>query len=109
MWYTSYLENRKQCVRVMNVTSVYLDYNIGFPQGSILGSLLFGTFVNDLPNVCPPDVICQRYADDVVLYVHAKSQHRNGLTMNEVAQWLINSRLHLNVLKTILLKGQIMM
>ncbi len=37
MWYKSYLENRKQCVRVINVTYVYLDYNIGVPQGSILG------------------------------------------------------------------------
>ncbi len=74
MWFKSYLENIKQCVWVINATSDYLDYNIGVPQGSILGPLLFSMYVNDLPNVCPPDVMCQMYADDVVLYVHAKSQ-----------------------------------
>ncbi len=105
MWFKSYLENRKQCVRVINATSEYLDYNIGVLQGSILGPLLFSMYVNDFPNVCPSDVMCQMYADDVVLYVHAKSQQQAAQkltdTMNQVAQWLINSRLHLTVRKTV--------
>ncbi len=97
------MENRKQCLRVINATSEYLDYNIGVPQGSILGPLLFSMYVNDLPNVCPPDVN-QMYVDDVALYVHAKSQQQAAQkltdTMNQVVQWLINLRLHLNVRKT---------
>lgn len=60
----------------------------------ILCPLLFSMHVNDLPNVCTPDVICQMYADDVVLYVHAKSQQQAAQkltdTMNQVAKWIIN-------------------
>ena len=105
MWFKSYLKNRKQCVRVINATSEYRDYNIGVPQGSILGPLLFSMYVNDLPNVCPPDVMCQMYADDVVLYVHAESQKQAARkltdTMDLVSKWIVKSCLHLNVKKTV--------
>ncbi len=41
----------------------------------------------------------------MMLYVHAKSQQQAAQkltdTMNQVAQWLINSRLHLTVRKTV--------
>lgn len=88
----------------MKTTSEYLHFNIGVPQGSVLGPLLFSMYANDLPNICPPDVICQMYADDVVLYVHAKSQkqaaQKLNSTMDKVSQWLAKSCLHLNVKKT---------
>ncbi len=49
--------------------------------------------------------MCQMYADDVLLYVNAKSQQLAAQkltnTMNQVAKWLINSRLHLNVRKKV--------
>ncbi len=105
MWFKYFLENRKQCARVINATSEYLDYYMGVPQGSILGPLLFSMYVNDLTNVCPPDFMCQMYADDVLLYVNAKSQQLAAQkltnTMNQVAKWLINSHLNLNVRKKV--------
>ncbi len=45
MWFKYFLENRKQCVRVINATLEYLDYYIGVPQGSILGPLLFSMYM----------------------------------------------------------------
>ena len=62
-WMESYLSSRLQCVRVQNTKSTPCDNNLGVPQGSILGPLLFSLFINDLASYCPPTVTCQLYAD----------------------------------------------
>ena len=44
----SYLKRRKQNVRINNTNSVFQILLSGVTQGSILGSLLFNIFINDL-------------------------------------------------------------
>ena len=43
-----YLRDRKQCVNIKNIRSDFLKILSGVPQGSILGPILFNTFLNDL-------------------------------------------------------------
>ena len=47
-WFSSYLENRKQRVCLGGIASAWLSIFAGVPQGSILGSILFLIFINDI-------------------------------------------------------------
>lgn len=99
----SYLEGRTQPVRVSDVSSSTLRSNVGVPQGSILGPLIFSLHINALPSVCNGCDI-QTHADDTVNYVHAKNKEQAALkltsTMTNITKCLSVSCLHLNVKNT---------
>jgi hypothetical protein len=60
------LSNRKQQIKVNRVLSSWADIHKGVPQGSILGTLLFNVFVNDIFHFIS-DSSSYNYADDNTL------------------------------------------
>ena len=73
--FTSYLMGRKNCTRINDKLSTENTCSIGVPQGSILGPLLFSIYINNLPSICQ-GINIQMYADDTIIYVHAKTKQQ---------------------------------
>ena len=48
-WFKSYLSNRKQYVFLNGESSEVKDITCGVPQGSVLATLLFLLYINDIP------------------------------------------------------------
>ena len=63
----SYLKNRKQRACLKNTYSEWIDILFGVPQVSILGALLFNTFLCDL-FLFLRDIPVANYADDNTPY-----------------------------------------
>ncbi|XP_065664405.1 uncharacterized protein LOC136086066 [Hydra vulgaris] len=102
-WFKSYLSNRKQYISYDGDKTDNMIITCGVPQGSVLGSLLFLIYVNDLykfSNILNTTL----FADDTNLFYSHEDINILFLTVNKeldnLTQWFKANKLSLNITKT---------
>ena len=105
-WLVSYLTDRKCFVQLGPHKSRMNTFNIGVPQGSILGPILFLIYVNNLPKFS--NILqTQLFADDTI--VSNISSNVNSLTdstnneLSKLKDWTLANKLTIHAGKTKLL------
>ena len=81
-WFQSDLNNRKQYVYVNGQSSELMDIKSGVPQSSVLGSLLFLIYINDLPNISKKLKLFL-FADDTNIYYEDDNLRNLEKTLNQ--------------------------
>ena len=103
MWFTDYLNDRKQCVKFNEEISTFKEIKTSVPQGSSLGPLLFIIYINDIINCSKLLKFCI-YADDSVIYLSGKNASSVIQIVNDqlfhLNNWLLANKLTLNLSKT---------
>ena len=98
----SYLDRRKQRVKVNGSFSTWKETTAGVPQGSVLGPLLFNIYLNDMFLFVLDSKICN-YADDTAIYVcnrnHENITNRLENETKILSEWFQNNCMKLNVEK----------
>ena len=102
LWLIDYLYDRSQAVTVDGCISCFKTIKIGVLQGSVLGHLLFLSFVNDSPT-CLGNTLINIYADDIAIHVCGTDlkeiQKRLPEEVDKVVKWFIMNKLLDNNLK----------
>ena len=101
-WINSYLTGRYQGVWMDHTLSEFLMTEVGVPQGSNLGPLLFLIYFNDLPFTLEGDT--DSYADDTTMTTIGDNVEEIGEKLTEdcrrVSGWMRENKLKLNPSKT---------
>ena len=104
-WIESYLTDRYQAVWIDHILSEFLHCEVGVPQGSNLGPLLFLIFYNDLPFSLQCDI--DAYADDSTMSATGQTvteiSEKLTTSCELVVEWMNSNQFKLNASKTHLL------
>ena len=101
-WFASYLQGRRQRVKICGKLSSWSEIGSGVPQGSVLGPILFLIYVNDLLKLKFFSSIYS-FADDTSLVCCADSGKELKYLENDLRvlyNWLRRHNLNLNISKS---------
>ena len=86
-----FLKNRQQRVVLNGQSSSWTKVNAGIPQGSILGSLLFLIYINNLPNGLQSNP--KLFADDTSLFSTIQGITTSTISLNndltKISEWAV--------------------
>ena len=101
-WFSSNLTCRTQVTDIGGTMSEPKGVTCGVPQGSILGPLLFLSYVNDMASAVRCKLLL--YADDSALFASGKNvadiESMLSSELDYVSNWLIDNKLSLHLGKT---------
>ena len=109
-WFTSYLEDRTQCVVVKQASSQSTPLSCGVPQGSVLGPILFSIYTSKLGKIINTHGVNRKlFADDTELYISFNPDPASCAVAVKsledcclsVKSWMVENRLKLNDDKTV--------
>jgi len=102
-WIQSCLQDRTQFVKLRQRPSSVTNVEVGVPQGSVLGPLLFAVYCSPVADVIASHgVRCHQYADDTQLHLVMRVDNTAaGLSIlaactTDVKQWYMQNGLQLN-------------
>ena len=102
-WFQSYLNKREQIVSCRNQLYGKCQLQIGVPQGSVLGPLLFLIYVNDI-NRHVHLGSCNIYADDTLIYCTGNNitelKYNIQKCVTDVHEWYESYKLVINTSKS---------
>ena len=107
-WFSSYLTEHFQSVKIGSTLSDLQKLLFGVPQGSVLGPLLFSLYTSPLSTLIGKhkDINFHFYADDTQLYIHLSHMNASAAfdklnrCLQDVKEWMLASKLKLNPDKT---------
>ena len=97
----NFLNNRQQCVALNGKYYHWGTVSAGAPQGSVLGSLFFLVYINDIIDNIPCDI--QPFADDTSLSSVVRNNSSNeelNRDLERLRLWLWQWKMHVSANKT---------
>ena len=98
-WFESYLLNIMHFVEVNDQASDWANITTGFPPGSVLGTLLFLVYINDIANAVQFSQV-YLFADDTNITSVCSSSASFQNDLSGICDWFFSDKLSINVDKS---------